>query len=51
MKLNEIRLYKLKIIKNDEVLYEGMAENLPEALKNEESKTIKLENGEAVINI
>ncbi len=51
MKLNEIRLYKLKIIKNDEVLYEGMAENLPETLKNEESKSITLENGEAVVNI
>jgi len=51
MKLNEIRLYRLKIIKNDEILFEGMAEELPEPLKNEESKTIKLENGEAVVNI
>ena len=51
MKLWEIRLYKLKIIRNDEVLFEGMAEELPENLKNEESKTIVLENGEAVVNI
>lgn len=51
MKLWEFRLYKLKIIRNDEVLFEGMAEELPENLKNEESKTILLENGEAVVNI
>ena len=51
MKLWEIRLYKLKIIKNGEVVFEGMAEELPEDLKNEDSKTIVLDNGEAVVNI
>ncbi|MBR6253386.1 MAG: hypothetical protein IKR04_06095 [Clostridia bacterium] len=51
MKLWEIRLYKLKIIKNDEVVFEGMAEELPEDLKNEDSKAIVLDNGEAVVNI
>ena len=51
MKLNEFRLYKLKVIKDDEVLFEGMAEELPEELKNEESKKIVIENGEAVITL
>lgn len=51
MKLWEIRLYKLKIVKDNEVIFEGMSEELPENLKNEESKTIVLENGELVVNI
>ncbi len=51
MKLWEIRLYKLKIIRNGEVLFEGMAEELPEELKNEDSKSISIESGEAVIEI
>ncbi len=51
MKLWELRLYKLKVLENDEVLFEGMAEELPEELKNKESKSITLENGEAIIKI
>ena len=51
MKLWEIRLYKLKVIKDDQVLFEGMAEELPEELKNEDSKAILIDNGEAVIEI
>ena len=51
MRLSEIRLYKLKIIKNEEVIFEGMSEELPEPLKNEEAKSIVLENGEAIINL
>ena len=51
MKLFELRLYKMKVMKDSEVLFEGMAEELPEELKTMESKTIKLENGEAVIQI
>ncbi len=49
MKLWEFRLYKLKVIRDGEVVFEGMAEELPEALKNEDSKSISLNNGEAVI--
>ncbi len=51
MKLWEIRLYKLKVIKDGDVLFEGMAEELPEELKNANSKAISIENGEAVIEI
>ncbi len=51
MKLWEIRLYKLKVLKNGEVLFEGMAEDLPESLKNEDSSKISLNNGEAVIEL
>ena len=51
MKLWEFRLYRLKVIKNNEVVFEGMAEELPEDLKNEDSKAISIDNGEAVIEI
>ncbi|MBR3280565.1 MAG: hypothetical protein IKI57_01785 [Clostridia bacterium] len=51
MRLDEIRLYKLKVIKDEKVLFEGMAEELPEELKAENSKEIVLENGEAVITL
>ena len=51
MKLSEIRLYDLRIIKNDEIVYEGKAEELPEELKMEDSKSIVLENGMAIIRI
>ena len=51
MKLWEFRLYKLKVIKDGEAIFEGMAEELPEDLKNMDSKNISLNNGEAVIEI
>ncbi len=51
MKLFEIRLYNVRVLENGQEIYAGPAENLPEELKNRDSKDIKLENGEAVINI
>jgi len=51
MRLSEIRLYDIKVIKNNETIYEGKAEELPETLKSEDSKSIVLENGKAVITI
>ena len=49
MKLFEFRLYKLKVIKDDEVIFEGLAEELPEDLKNTDASKITIENNEAVI--
>ncbi len=51
MKLFEIRLYKIKVINDKNVLFEGNAEDLPDDLKEKESKNITLENGMAVIEI
>ena len=51
MKIHEIRLYKLKILKDDEIVFEGMSEKLPEELKEVEVKNITLAHGEAVIKI
>ena len=51
MKLFEIRLYKLKILKDDNVIFEGMADEMPDELKSEEAKSIKLESGEAVVQL
>ncbi len=51
MKLSEIRLYDLKIIKNDEIIYEGKAEDLPEELKMVDSESIQLKEGKAIIII
>ncbi len=51
MKINEIRLYKLKILKNNDILFEGMAEELPEELKSCDATSIVLEDGEAVITV
>ena len=51
MKLSEIRLYKLKIIRENDVVFEGMSEELPEELKDIDSKSFLLENGEAIIEI
>ena len=49
MKLFEIRLYDLKIIKDDNVIFEGKSEEVPDELRNEEIKSITLENGIAII--
>ncbi len=51
MKLFEIRLYNLKIIKDGNVVFEGISEELPEEYKNEEIISCKLENGEAIIEL
>lgn len=51
MKLFEIRLYKLKVIKNDEIIFEGISEELPQELKDVEILKIDLIEGEAVIKI
>ena len=49
MKLSEIRLYDLKVVKNDEVIYEGSSEALPEELKGLEGQKYTLENGEVTV--
>ncbi len=51
MKLSEFRLYKLKIYKDEEVIFEDMAEALPEELKELEPSSIVLESGEAIIKL
>ena len=51
MKLFERRLYNVRVLENGQEIYAGPAESMPEDLKNRDSKDIKLENGEAVINI
>ncbi len=51
MRLFEFRLYKLRVIKDDDIIFEGMAEDLPEELKMADSKEISLENGIAIVKI
>ena len=51
MKLTEIRLYDVKVIKDNNTVYEGPVENAPEELKTIDITDFKLENGkiEAII--
>lgn len=51
MKINEFRRINLKIIKNDNVIYEGTAEELPEELQNLTTKEIKIQPNLAVITV
>ena len=51
MKIKEIRLYKVKIIENDTVIFEDVAEKIPQELKEREIVSIELDAGEAVINL
>jgi hypothetical protein len=45
MKLTEIRLYDVKVIKYNETIYEGPAENVPEDLKTIDITNFKINNG------
>lgn len=51
MKLKEIRLYKVKVIENDNVLFDDIAEKLPEELKEKDIIKIDLDDGEAIVHI
>lgn len=51
MKLFEYRLIDLIVIKDDNTIFEGKAEELPEELKMCDSKSVILESGKAVIRI
>ena len=51
MKLKELRLYKVKIIKDGDVIFEDIAEKMPEEFKELDVETINLESGEAVVEI
>ncbi len=51
MKIDEFRLVTLIIKENDNIIYDGPAENAPEELKKTECKEIKIQNGRAEIQI
>ena len=51
MKLYEYRLVNLKIFKDEEIVFEGSSEELPEDFKDIDTKSVKLENGQVVVEI
>ena len=51
MRLDEFRRIKLKVTKNDTVVYEGEAEALPEELKAAQTKFIKIQPELATVEI
>ena len=51
MKLGDIRLYNLKVIKNNETIFDDSSENLPEDLKHYDTKSTKFESGKLIIEV
>lgn len=51
MKLGDIRLYNLKVIKDNEIIFDDYSENLPEEFKKLDTKSIEFESGKMIINI
>lgn len=49
MKLDEFKRINLKVIKDDNIIYEGSSEELPEELKKLITKEIKIQPNLAVI--
>lgn len=51
MRLDEFRRIKLKVTKNDTIIYEGEAEELPEELKGVQAKSVKVQPELAIIEL
>ena len=43
MRLDEFRRIKLRVIKNEDIIYEGEAEDIPDNLKSMNTKEIKIQ--------
>jgi len=52
MRLDEFRRINLKVIQNENIIYEGEAENIPEELKSLQTKEVKIQPGlaEVILN-
>lgn len=51
MKIKELRLLNIKIIQNENIIFEGMTEEIPENLKNMEYDKIYFEGTGVVAHI
>lgn len=51
MKIKELRLLNIKIMQGDNIIYEGMTEDIPEDLKNREYEKIYFEGTGIVAHI
>lgn len=51
MRLDEFKRINLKVLKNDEVIYEGEAENIPEEICGANTTEIKIQPGLAIVKI
>lgn len=49
MRLDEFRRIKLRVIKNEDIIYDGEAEDMPDNLKSMNTKEIKIQPGLAEI--
>lgn len=49
MRLDEFKRINLKVIKDDNIIYEGLAEELPDDLKKLITKEIKIQPNLAII--
>jgi hypothetical protein len=51
MKIKELRLLNIKIIKDENIIFEGTTEEVPSELKEMEYKTISFEGVNVVVEI
>ena len=51
MKIKELRLLNIKIMQGDNIIYEGMTEEIPEDLKNMEYNKIYFEGTNIIVSI
>ena len=51
MRLGDIRLYPLEIYEDNQLIFDDIAENLPEELKDRTVGTTEFQNGKLRINI
>lgn len=51
MKIKELRLLNIKIISNNEIIYQGKTEEVPQELKEKEYNKIYFEGVDVVVEI
>lgn len=51
LRIGDLKLLKIKIMQNDELIYEGMVEDVSDELKNTKYKSAKFDNGYVILDI
>ncbi len=51
MTIKEFNLLELEVYQNDELIYQGMSENVPEDLKEKQIKIEKLDGKKIIVKI
>ncbi|MBO5349808.1 MAG: hypothetical protein J6A89_08345 [Clostridia bacterium] len=51
IKIGDLKLLKIKVIQNENIIYEGMVEDAPDELKQTNYKSANFDSGYVIIQI